>query len=228
MTYPSKAEQGSANDSTRGIRAGEIANALRLEIVSGALPQDSELRQQALAVRFGVSRMPVREAMRMLEAEGFVVFHPNRSARVAPQSIDDLEEIYEMRIAAETLAIRLAIPELTNAQITRAQHIHEQMEIAEISETGTLNTSFHLALYTPCARPRLLAHIEALGRAADRYLRLTFSTLDYAAKSHEEHRELLKHCSARNHVAAQECLARHIGDAGRALADVMSKTLKGA
>ncbi len=200
-----------------GEQASEIVEILREEIISGRLPADSLLRQQVLAERFGISRMPIREALYRLEAEGFISFTPNKGAMVAPISAADLQEIYEMRVAAETLALRLALPELTNAQIGRAEDLQDEMATSSVADFGRLNAQFHMTLYQPCARPRLLTHIENLSNAADRYLRVTVGTLDYAQVSHGEHRSLLDACRRRDEPAAIESLTRHIEDAGQKL-----------
>ena len=203
--------------SRHGEQALDILQVLREDIISGRLSAGSLLRQQQLAERFGISRMPVREALYRLEAEGFIAFTPNKGATVAPVSADDLREIYEMRTAAETLALRLALPELTNAQIARAEDLQAEMEKAPVGEFGLLNAAFHNMLYAPCARPRLLAHIENLSNAADRYLRVTIGTLDYAAKSHREHRLLLEACRRRDETEAIRCLTQHIEEGGQIL-----------
>lgn len=210
--------QSLANGSGRhGEQALEILEALRADIIGGELTAGSLLRQQLLAERFGVSRMPIREALYRLEAEGFISFTPNKGAMVAPISAADLQEIYEMRVAAETLALRLAVPELTNAQIGRAEDLQIQMEEAPVAEFGSLNAAFHRTLLLPCARPRLLAHIENLENAADRYLRVTIATLDYAGKSHKEHRALLEACRRRDQNAAMDCLRQHIEEGGETM-----------
>ncbi len=210
--------QSPANGSSRhGEQALEILEALRADIIGGELTAGSLLRQQLLAERFGVSRMPIREALYRLEAEGFISFTPNKGAMVAPVSAADLQEIYEMRVAAETLALRLAVPELTNAQIARAEGLQAEMEEAPVAEFGALNAAFHRTLLSPCARPRLLAHIENLENAADRYLRATIATLDYAGKSHREHRALLEACRRRDQNAAMDCLRQHIEEGGETM-----------
>ncbi len=214
MTRDSKTESVQGR---HGEQALEILDVLREDIVSGRLTAGSLLRQQQLAERFGVSRMPVREALYRLEAEGFISFAPNKGATVAPVSAEDLREIYEMRIAAETLALSTALPELTNSQIERAAELQAQMEAAPVSQFGELNAAFHTTLYAPCRRPRLLAHVDNLSKAADRYLRVTIGALDYSEKSHREHRELLEACRRRDEAAATDCLTRHIGEAGEAL-----------
>lgn len=225
MTDPEEDESAAGPRSRRGDQALEIVQALRNDIISGALPASSVLRQQPLAKRFGVSRMPVREALHHLEAEGLISFTPNKGAVVTSLSVRDLQEIYEMRIAAETLALRLALPELSNAQIDRAADIQDRMEDAPLADFGRLNAAFHRTLYLPCSRPRLLSHIEVLSNAADRYLRITIGNLDYAAKSHSEHRALLQACRQRNEAAAVACLTAHIEDAGKALAALLAPSM---
>lgn len=224
MVRPREDDTDETAHGRRGEQAAEIAQSLRNDIIEGTLSEGMELRQQQLAERFGVSRMPVREALRHLEAEGLVIFQPNKSARVSPLSVSDLQEIYEMRIAAEALALRLALPELSNAQIDHAGKIQTSIEQAPVADFGTLNAAFHRALYIPCARPRLLAHIEVLSNAADRYLRVSIASLDYAAKSNREHHALLEACLRRDEAAAVSCLTQHIADAGRALAEIMGSS----
>lgn len=198
---------------TRGDQAKEIAESLQADIISGRLPGGTPLRQQQLAARFDVSRIPVRDALRRLAAEGLVLLRPNRGATVAPLSVDDLTEIYEMRIAAETLALKSALPHITNAQLDIATGLQNELENAPISKFGALNTEFHMALYRPCSRPRLLSHITTLGHAADRYLRIGAGSLGHAAQSHREHRQLLATCAERDEEAALTCLSTHISQA---------------
>lgn len=205
----------------RGAQPGDIAATLQSEIVSGALPAGQALQQDHLAARFGTSRMPVREALSLLAARGLVDLIANRSARVAALSRDDLLDIFDMRLAAETLAIRLALPQITNAQIDRAAAIQSQIEVSDVARFGALNSQFHHILYAPCARPRLMAHIAQLALAADRYLRTIHAVFDYAATSHREHHTLLAACHARDEPAAVACLGRHIASARDILAAQM-------
>lgn len=207
----------------RGTQVAEIVDVLRQAIVSGQFGENQWLKQQEIALEFKVSRIPVREALRLLEAEGLVVLDPNKGARVAPLSIADLREIYEMRLSAETLALRNALPEISNAQIGKAEAIQNQIEKAPVEEYGILNGWFHHALYAPCARPRLLAHIDVLSQAADRYLRLTIAGLDYAEISNRGHRDLLEACAHRDEVQAIHILQNHIADAGEKLIEWMDQ-----
>lgn len=213
-----------ASSARRGEEAVRIAAILRDEIIRGVHGQGTKLLQDGLAERFCVSRIPVRDALRQLESEGLAVTRPNSGARVAPASVEDLREINEMRVATETLALRTAMPHLSNAQIDRAASVQTELEAAPLRRFGELNNLFHLTLYEPCRRPRLLAHIKTLGYAADRYLQMTVSRLGYAPVSHSEHYELLDACKQRNTSAALDCLTRHIERAGKALGDHLVET----
>lgn len=206
-----------SSEHKKGSRTLHLADAMRKAIISGELAPGSALRQEDLARRFASSRMPVREALRTLDAEGLVRLHPNRGAIVAPIDADELRENVEMREAAELLAMRLAMPHLSNAQIDKAAAIHAEAVEAEASALGALNKAFHMTLYAPCGRPRLLAHISGLHDIAERYLRFTLTELDYVGRSAAEHEALLDACYRRDDKAAQALLSRHITEAGKAL-----------
>lgn len=202
-----------------GDQALRIADALRDDIVAGHLAAGMPLRQESLAARFGTSRMPVREALRLLEQQGLVVQKPHRGAVVAPLDALELRELVDMRASAETLALRLAIPNLTNRQIESAEALQDTAEVGPIETFGRLNAAFHATLYEPSDRPRLLAHIAELGDSVDRYLRVAAVHLDYAERSHREHRALLAACRDRDAERATPLLHAHIVNAGNALLD---------
>ncbi len=191
----------------------EIVNQLRSEILTGVLKPDLPLKQESIAARFQVSRMPVREALRQLEMMGFVTVNQNRRTHVAPTSQADFLEIYDMRIAAEVLAIRSAMPHLTNAQIDKASGFHAKILAGQTEDFGSLNTALHMALYEPSARPRLLGHIQNLGEAADRYTFMCSVDQAFRDKSNAEHAALIDACYARDEDAAAQCLETHIRDA---------------
>ena len=191
----------------------KIVERLREEILSGVLKPDIPLKQESIAARFGVSRMPVREALKELEMLGFVTVNHNRRTHVATTSLADFLEIYDMRIAAEVLAIRSAMPHLTNAQIGKAAEVQVEIEKTPPQNFGPLNVKLHMTLYEPSTRPRLLGHIQNLGEAADRYTFMCSVDQAFRDKSNAEHHELINACFARDEDAASRCLQKHIGDA---------------
>ena len=200
-----------------GKQTAILVEKLREEIISGIRHPNSPLRQDKLAEDYAVSRMPVREALRILAAEGLVETIPNKGARVAPVTPSEIREIYEMRIATETLALRFAIPELSNRQIEAAQNVGRDIQANDLQAYGQLNKQFHEILYAPCAMPRLLSHISELSDASDRYLRLTVRELDYAKHSNDEHDQLIEACFERDVDKAVAILTKHIRGAGEAL-----------
>lgn len=208
----------------KGHQTQRLIDTLRSAIVAGDLSPGSILRQEELARTFSSSRMPIREALRTLAAEGLVLLQPNRGAVVAPINADELRENVEMREAAEVLAIRLAVPHLSNAQIDHAADIQRRIAETGTKDFGSLNKAFHMALYAPCARPRLLAHISSLHDVAERYLRFTLVELDYVSRSNGEHEAILQACYLRDADAAQLETSRHIVGAGRTLGDHLRKS----
>lgn len=210
----------------RGDRAQHVVDHIREAIITGTLPPGSALRQEELAATHASSRMPIREALRTLSAEGLVQLIPNRGAIVAPIDVEELRETYEMREAAESLAIRLSVPHLSNAQIDRAASIQKQIETAPPQDLGSLNKAFHCTLYAPAGRPRLMAHISSLHDIADRYLRFTLLHLDYIDRSTSEHQALLDACYRRDVEEAMRLTSTHIVEAGKTLETYLRKHLE--
>lgn len=202
-------------DETRRYRTTQdmVAGELRKGILNGVLAGGEPLRQAELAERFGVSRIPVREALRRLEGEGLVSFYSHRGAVVAELSGDEAREIAEIRVALETMALRKALPLLSEEDLDRAGEVLEAIDHEDdlASRWGELNWRFHAALFAPAKRPRLLSLIEAQHAAFDRYIRVHLALADYV-KPQREHYELLELCRQGDARAATELLARHIED----------------
>jgi len=198
--------------------ADRVAGVLREAIAERTLKPGTALRQDELAARFGFSRMPIRDALRQLEAEGIVTIHPTRGAFVAQMDGREIREIYAVRELLEVEALRLALPGLTDADLDAAAAVLDQIDAEpDVGRWGTVNREFHLALYGACGNARLLGLIEAQHNAADRYVRVLLSNLDYRARSQAEHRKLLAACRRRNADQATSWLARHLGDGSKAL-----------
>lgn len=196
-----------------------IATTLRGEILHGQLPSNLPLRQDEIAARFGVSKIPVREALYQLKAEGLVTFFPNRGAVVAELSSADVDEIYLMRSALETLALRRAIPHLTVANLAQAESVldaidHEQ----DVARWGELNWQFHAILYQPANLPRLMEAVRVLHINVARYLVIFLVGLEYQTTSQREHRAILQACRQGNETQAVALLADHLQAAATKLA----------
>lgn len=195
-----------------------VEAAMREAILNGALPAGAPLRQEELAAAFGVSRMPVREALRQLEARALVEFHPHRGAVVAEISAEDSADIGAIRAALEPAALRLSLPRLGPADFTLAGELIAEMDAeTDPGRMGELNRRFHMTLYARAGRPRLLDLVEQHLAAADRYLRFQFAALGYHPRSQDEHHALLAACRAGDADAACAAVVDHILAAGALL-----------
>ena len=137
--------------------------ALRERIVDGGLVRGTKLRQEALAEELGVSRTPLREALRRLAAEGLVEFHPNRGAHVTDVSADDVRAAYETRLIVEPGAARLAATRRPPAQLEAlAAAVESQRSSSDQLASYVGSRAFHLALVRASGNEFLARFAEAL------------------------------------------------------------------
>nr|WP_222933512.1 GntR family transcriptional regulator [Pseudomonas fragi] len=182
-----------------------IEETLRNAILDGRLPCGTAIRQEALAQLFGVSRMPVREALRQLEAQGLLQVVQYKGAVVAPLIEDDSLETYELRQLLEAQALRLSVPLLSNEDFEEAEGYIEALEVeTDFGKIGTLNRQFHQALYGKAQNKKLLALIEAGLIEEERFLRFNLEQMNLGKLCQDDHRALLRHARA-NDVEA--CIA---------------------
>jgi DNA-binding GntR family transcriptional regulator len=195
-----------------------IAHSLRADILRSALESGQALKQDEIASRFGVSKIPVREALVQLEAEGLVVFYPNRGAFVSKLSAAEADEIYVMRIALETAILERAIPKLTVADLKHAEELLSAIDLEEnIARWGELNWEFHATFYSAASLPRLMDMIKTLHTNIARYLVLYLAGMDYQNISQREHRALLEACRHGNIEQAKTILEDHLRSASAQL-----------
>ena len=188
-----------------------VAEVLREAIVSGVLRSGEFIRQDLIAAELKVSKTPVREALLRLEAEGLVSILRNRGAIVSELSILEITETFEIRIALETLAIGLAIPNMSQADFDRANRAIEDADARQDdSQLGQLNWQFHNALCAPCKWPLLLGMIKNLHSISGRYVRLHLLLTRSELLSQSEHRDILAACRSGDVIAAQGLLRGHL------------------
>src|SRR5690606_10695586 len=130
-----------------GAAGRRVADALREAILRGEHAPGDRIRQEVLAERCGASRVPVREALRMLEAEGLVTLVANTGAWVARISLAECEEMYQIRERVEPLLLRFNVPLLPDAEIARLSGLATAMESADVEEFLALDRDFHLSCY---------------------------------------------------------------------------------
>lgn len=200
---------------------GMTLEALRERILRGAFPEGEPLRQDAIAEELGVSRIPVREALRQLEAEGLVTFHPHRGAVVTTLSLDEITELFELRADIESDLLRRSIPLMAAADHRRATAIldayDEALRAGEVAAWGELNWQFHSALYAPSNRQFTLAIVSKLHQHSDRYLRMQLSRTHGESRARTEHRAILAAARKRDAVKAPALMRAHILNAGQSL-----------
>jgi DNA-binding GntR family transcriptional regulator len=158
--------------------AERIADSIREGIVRGTFAGGEPLRQTALAERLGVSPIPVREALRQLEGEGFVERQPYRGAVVSPLSPEDALEIGDITAALHALALRLALPRLTDEVLDRAESLLEAARReANPSRAADILAEYAVVVYSPAGCPRLLALLRSVEGNWRRYARFRAETL---------------------------------------------------
>jgi len=197
---------------------GLVADGIRLAILRGQLAPGQVLRQEELAKQFGLSRAPVREALRQLETEGLVVSYPNRGTVVAELSPEDIEEVFLIRITLETTALRLSVPNMTDSDFRKAVAVLDQTDNdPNPAQSAELNWAFHESLYAPAGLPRLLNIIRMLHNHALRYHLVGFIALDFKRDSQSGHRKILEACRRRDQDCAVAALTQHLSESGKSI-----------
>lgn len=196
-------------------------DAVRDGILRGRYPEGEPLRQDAIAEELGVSRIPVREALRQLEAEGLVTFSPHRGAVVSTLSLQEIMELFELRAQIEGDLIKRAVPLMTSEDHARAKEILGAYELAlrsgEVAVWGALNWQFHSTLYAPSQRPFTLGILGKLHQHSDRYLRMQLALTHGETRAKDEHRAIAAAVKKGDGALAARLMREHILGAGRSL-----------
>lgn len=200
------------------LSADTVTSQLREMILSGKVAIGVQLKQEALARHFGVSRIPVREALKRLQAEGLVEHTPHAGSVVAAQSTFELIQALDIRIGLETRALALAVPNMKSDDIKAARAVMARYDASESPrEWAELNLEFHQVLYRPCARPKLLKMIDDIVRSVDIHLRAQQSSRVGRKSPQTEHKAILAACVAKDVARATQLLQEHIEHTQQAL-----------
>jgi len=214
--------------------AATLADALRERILNQELEEGSALRQDALASEFGVSRIPVREALLQLEGEGLVVQVAHKGYTVSVLSCDDIRELFDLRALLEVDLLRRALPQMTDEVIAKAWSIVETFDDrlkhkAEEVNWGVLNWQLHSTLYAPAGREQTMRMLQSLHRSADRYLRMQLKIAQRSNdRARSEHARLVALCEQRDGVEATRLLNEHILTARDELLDFLITRANGS
>lgn len=198
--------------------AAAVADSLRQRILNGELRPGVQLRQDALAEEFGISRIPIREALLQLEAVNLVKIAPHRGAVVSGLSVEEVEDIFRLRVQLEPQLLVLSVPHLTDADFQDLREVLKAYGTAlsggEVLRWGELNRRFHFDLLRHANRPRSLAIVSGLLQDCDRPTRLQLTATGDIARAQEEHARILELCEARAVDAAAAALSAHIENVG--------------
>lgn len=195
-----------------------IIKHIREAIIAGHIAENEPVRQDEIAKLFNVSKIPVREALKQLEAEGLVEFKKNRGAIVTRISEQELAQIFEVRVMLETKLIQLAIPNMTDKTIKKAEQIcNAFVDTMDIGQWTTLNWQLHACLYEPAERPYMLSLIRSIYDKIERYLRIQMSVSEGKSKANDEHHAIVNACKAKDIQLATHLIETHINGVCEAL-----------
>jgi DNA-binding GntR family transcriptional regulator len=207
--------------------ASAISTQLRDAVLSGVYRSGAQLRQDALAAQFGVSRIPVREALLQLEAEGLVQIVPHKGAVVAGLSWAEVDDVFALRRVLEVRLLRRSAPLLTASDFDDLDRIQrafgEAISGSDAARWGTLNAELHAALYRRADLPRTSGIVANLLTASERYTRIQLSGKAAWQRAQSEHGELIELCRRGDTDAACALLERHIATVHHDLSAIMSQ-----
>lgn len=224
----------------KNILAGKLENykplreivfeTLREAIITGQLKAGERLMEVQLAEEMGVSRTPVREAIRKLELEGLVVMVPRKGAYVADLSTKDIADVFEIRAALEALAAALACERITEEELEELERLLVKVaECAEKNDLETLiqvDTQFHDVLYRASRNDRLVQIINNLREQIQRFRTTSLATPGRMRETVEEHKALVEAIAARNVELAQRLAQEHIENAENRLLEAIREEMR--
>lgn len=194
-----------------------VLQEIRRAIANGELKPGERVRQEEFAKRLNVSRVPVREALKGLEAEGQVTYQPQRGYAVAELSLEELTEIYLMRRLLETELIRRAVPIIDEDLIIHLETLIAEMD--ELSKAGDpsgfteVNREFHLMLFEQAKMPQFFRIVEILWKNSDSYRSVFFNNPAILRRIQKEHRKIVDACKARDTEGVVAAMNEHRSNA---------------
>jgi DNA-binding GntR family transcriptional regulator len=201
-----------------------VTDRVRAAILSGRFQPGQRVQQDGLARELGVSRMPVREALRILASEGLVEHRPHRGAVVVDLRSEDIAEIFEIRSMIESRAARLAGPKLTDEQITHLRAILDQMDLSEqdYDRWLRLNNEFHTSIYPASGWPRLCALIESQRIVVQPYIRAALALSERTRSARDEHWAIYEGAASRDGERLAQLTEEHLRTTARHLIAILA------
>ncbi|MEV4951277.1 GntR family transcriptional regulator [Paenarthrobacter nitroguajacolicus] len=205
-----------------GAASQRIADELSRRILDGHLAPGTRIRQEQIAEEFGVSRLPIREALRILESHGLVTLVASSGAWVSSMNLAECQETYLIRERIEPLALGQAIGNVSDATINRLSQLAEEMENCTVVEDFVeLDREFHLLSFRDAGMPTLLEMVERLWNTTQHYRRAYVQLIgsEGLEDTNLEHRLLLAAIRRADNRSGEELLAMHVRKTRIALLD---------
>lgn len=190
-----------------------LVDVVRDFILSGVIPSEEPIRQDALAAELRVSKIPLREALARLEQDGLVISHPNRGFFVRPMSPEEAEEVYALRLKLEPDAAARACLIADDKDRERARQALAQFDLEAAAQkvtVGASNRAFHLALVQPCGQRVTTNIVARLHVLADRYVRKHLEPKGRVLRAEAEHHEMLDAWINRRDARVRKLIAEHL------------------
>ncbi|HQA49351.1 MAG: GntR family transcriptional regulator [Syntrophomonadaceae bacterium] len=204
-----------------------VFDALREAIINGTLKPRERLMEIQLAEELGVSRTPIREALRKLELEGFIVMVPRKGAYVADISFKDIADVFEIRAALEALAAGLAAERITDEELEDMERLVAEKAEAisgyDMDRLIRVDTLFHDAIYKASRNQRLTNIINNLREQIQRYRTTSLAYPGRMKRSLEEHRGIVEAIQSRDPQIAQQVAREHIENAETSIIEAIKK-----
>lgn len=189
-----------------------VRETLRQAILNGELPPGTRLVQAEVADQLSVSTTPVREALRDLASEGLIELDAHRGGTVLKLTVEEMEEVYDIRLVLEVEAMRRSVRNITPEVIEEAERIHgEMMKLPDSQKWVAMNRDFHMAIYAAARSPRLVDMVRGLMDSSMVYVSAAWQTLtDLRERAGHDHEEILEALRRGDEAAAVEHIRRHL------------------
>ncbi|WP_165222719.1 GntR family transcriptional regulator [Affinirhizobium pseudoryzae] len=206
--------------------SGALMDEIRQAILSGRFAAGTQLRQDALAETYGVSRIPVREVLFQLEAEGLVKILPQKGAIVSELSRSEIDDVFDLRLLLEPRLLLASAPRLQEADFValdekQAEYVRA-IAMGQVNDYGRLNADLHMAMYHRAEMPRSQQIVASLLQTSDRYTRLQLSNSAAMDKAMAEHAELIRLLREGQWERSADLLRNHIATVRTDLIKVVS------
>jgi len=204
-----------------------VFNTLREAILRGDLKPGERLMELQLASQLGVSRTPIREAIRMLEQEGLAVTMPRKGAEVAKMTLKGMEDVLEIRAALDELASQLACERMTEEQLLRLEErknaFERSLKTGNVKAIAEADVSFHDVIYEATGNPKLVNMLNNLREQIYRYRIEYLKNADNYPILIKEHEAIYESLIHRNKIDAKEAIAEHVENQAIAVKEVIVK-----